>query len=65
MGCSKPQFTSCPMNNRTAPQLNCWGCQYHTIESNGSAMYYPSVAKHIREFTTDELLAEIKRRMGA
>ena len=65
MGCSKPQFVTCPMANRTAPQLNCWGCQFHTIESTGTdAVYYPSVAKHITEFTSDELLAEIKRRAG-
>ena len=67
MGCSKPQWVPCPQGDSTAP--NCTGCQYHTIETNGSAwypsyQYLSSVAKHIHEFTTDELLAELKRRCG-
>jgi len=65
MGCSKPRYVQCPKASLTDPDPMCFGCQYHTIESNGTGMYYyPSVAKHISEFTADELLAEIKRRMG-
>jgi hypothetical protein len=66
MGCSKPQMMACPRADPLTPTF-CFGCTYHILESSGTgpgSMYYPSMAKHINEFTTDELLAEIKRRMG-
>jgi hypothetical protein len=49
---------------------NCLRCGYYFYDTGGYAggtstiILYPSVAKHINEFTADELLAEIKRRMG-
>ena len=64
MGCSKPQTIPCP---KAGPftLVSCFGCQFHVIESNGTgSLYMPSIAKHIHEFTTDELLAEIRRRCG-
>lgn len=60
MGCSKPSFSPCPKGYGTS-YLGCFGCMYHIPDY---AVYMPSAAKRINEFTTDELLAEIKRRVG-
>jgi len=65
MGCSKPNYMGCPRASITDPYQMCFGCRYHTFECDGTTMYYCTpVAKCINEFTTDELLVEIKRRMG-
>jgi len=62
MGCSRPFYANCPKEGNSAPQMGCFGCIYHT--SDDFPAYTTSVAKHIHEFTTDELLAEIRRRLG-
>ena len=63
MGCTKPEYLPCPKANPFAT-VSCFGCQYHMIESNGTGIiYYSGMAKTIDQFTTDELLAEIRRRM--
>lgn len=62
MGCSKPLWEPCPQSTCTSL---CPYWAYPGLSSGGSATSYNSgVAKRITEFTTDELLAEIRRRCG-
>lgn len=65
MGCSKPDHIPCPRAGTTAPF--CIACRYHYLtirdENCTSMSYFSPVAKTIDQFTTDELLAEIRRRM--
>jgi hypothetical protein len=65
MGCSKPDYVGCPRGSLTDPTPTCIGCMYHIIESTGTEIiYYPNpMAKTIDQFTTDELLAEIRKRI--
>lgn len=64
MGCSKPSFTPCPEGCGTS-YLGCFGCMYHIPDYTAYPAYVSGAAKPIDQFTNDELLAEIKRRMGS
>jgi len=63
MGCSKPDWVPCPQTGATSP--NCLGCGYHFYDTVGYTATTPcALPKYIHQFTTDELLAEIRRRCG-
>lgn len=64
MGCSKPSFSACPTGYSTSC-VGCFGCMYYIPDYPAYPTYVSGAAKPISEFSTDELLAEIKRRMGA
>lgn len=69
MGCSKLPSTPCPKNPHglqfTACGPDCMYFFWETTTGTGPAYPsdYPYVAKTIDQFTTDELLTEIRRRM--
>jgi hypothetical protein len=67
MGCSKPDNIPCPQAGSPSPLCIACGYYYIHIDDGCTASIswnIPKVAKFIDQFTTDELLAEIKRRMG-
>jgi len=65
MGCSKPPIMPCPKNPSGLSFVSCGtDCRYFFWDTvSGSAIYTTGLSKTIDQFTTDELLAEIRRRM--
>jgi hypothetical protein len=65
MGCSKPPPVRCPQNTCGLSVPNCGpGCSYFFWDTvTGGIIYTASPSKTIDQFTTDELLAEIRRRV--
>jgi hypothetical protein len=62
MGCSKPVHLPCPQRGTTEPL--CIACGYYYIQITGLlSINWAATPKLIHEFTNDELLAEIHRRM--
>lgn len=63
MGCTYANGIQCPYTGCIG-----WPCPYYLKYTSAPTVpdisYMPSMAKHIHEFTTDELLAEIRRRCG-
>jgi len=61
MGCTKPYGQNCPLGS-----VGCAGCGWRVPEGCVSPGYHPITPgpfKTIDQFTTAELLAEIRRRV--
>ena len=67
MGCSKPPTAVCPKNPHGLSFVCCASdCEYffwEGLSGTGASFCTVGLAKTIDQFTTDELLAEIRRRM--
>lgn len=64
MACSKPMNIQCPVMNTSAQHRTCFGCFYHIQDMYGcGGSYYQGQSKLINQFTNDELIAELKRRL--
>ena len=61
MGCSRPMHVPCPQGGLETS--SCFGCYYHIYNSSGAGYVIVSAAKTVDQFTTEELLAEIRRRI--
>lgn len=64
MPCNKSYWQPCPQMWNTTP--NCCICPYFSAYIGISDLhitYYPQVAKTIDQFTNEELLAELQRRL--
>lgn len=59
MGCSKPYLQPCPSHSG----YGCQGCEYFTYTLGDSISYMPQMAKFISQFTNEELIAELQRRL--
>lgn len=64
MGCTKPYLMPCPKNPCGISLTPCGpGCAYFFYESGTDTSFVQTMPRTIDQFTTDELLAEIRRRM--
>jgi len=67
MGCSKPPSVDCQTNPLGLSIITCSGsCYYFFFDAStasGGSFYLPKTAKFIDQFTNEELLTEIRRRM--
>lgn len=61
MGCSRSANMLCPRANRTAP-VDCTGCIYYFPEHTSYSYTY-SMVKFLYQFTDEELIEELKRRL--